>query len=144
MNKKIRTTSQQLTQLFLTLFIIILFLVNLAFAGIYELIFKNLLAFTDESRSYVSLIANGKAMEEQWSKYMSLFKCASQCHSSLLVLLFGVANPPTAKVLPLLAKLSIRVADDRFTDLVVVLLSPHIISYNVAVIVGLSVSASPV
>ncbi len=34
MNKKIRTTSQQLTQLFLTLFIIILFLVNLAFAGI--------------------------------------------------------------------------------------------------------------
>lgn len=34
MNKKIKTTSQQLTRLFLSLFIVILLLVNLAFAGV--------------------------------------------------------------------------------------------------------------
>ena len=45
---------------------------NLAYSGVYELIFKNLLAFTDESRSYISLLPDGTEMEEVWSKYMFL------------------------------------------------------------------------
>ena len=45
---------------------------NLAYSGIYELIFKNLLAFSDENRSYVSLLPDGTQMEEMWSKYMFL------------------------------------------------------------------------
>ena len=45
---------------------------NLAFSGVYELIFKNLLAFTDEERSYISLLPDGTEMEEVWSKYMFL------------------------------------------------------------------------
>ena len=47
---------------------------NAAFAGVYELIFKNLLAYCDEERSYVSLLPDGSKMEEVWSKYMFLAK----------------------------------------------------------------------
>ena len=47
---------------------------NMAFAGVYELIFKNLLAYCDEDRSYVSLLPDGSKMEEVWSKYMFLAK----------------------------------------------------------------------
>jgi hypothetical protein len=45
---------------------------NAAFAGVYELIFKNLLAYCDEERSYVSLLPDGTKTEEVWSKYMFL------------------------------------------------------------------------
>ena len=45
---------------------------NLAFAGVYELIFKNLLAYCDEEREFVSLLPDGTQMEESWSKYMFL------------------------------------------------------------------------
>lgn len=45
---------------------------NAAFAGVYELIFKNLLAYCDEERSFVSLLPDGTEMEEVWSKYMFL------------------------------------------------------------------------
>ena len=47
---------------------------NKAYAGVYELIFKNLLAYCDETRSFVSLLPDGTQMEEQWSKYMFLDK----------------------------------------------------------------------
>lgn len=47
---------------------------NLAFAGVYELIFKNLLAYCDEERSFVSLLPDGSQTEEVWSKYMFLTK----------------------------------------------------------------------
>ncbi len=47
---------------------------NLAFAGVYELVFKYLLAFTDETRSFVSVLPDGTNREEQWSKYMFLTK----------------------------------------------------------------------
>lgn len=43
-----------------------------AYAGVYELLFKYLLAFSDESRSFVSLLPDGTQMEQQWSKYMFL------------------------------------------------------------------------
>lgn len=45
---------------------------NKAYAGVYELIFKNLLAYCDEPRSFVSLLPDGTQKEEQWSKYMFL------------------------------------------------------------------------
>ncbi len=45
---------------------------NLAFSGVYELIFKNLLAYSDESRSFVTLLPDGTKREEVWSKYMFL------------------------------------------------------------------------
>lgn len=45
---------------------------NLAFSGVYELIFKNMLAYSDEKRSFVSLLPDGSPMEEVWSKYMFL------------------------------------------------------------------------
>lgn len=47
---------------------------NLAYSGVYELIFKNLLAYSDEMRQYVSLLPDGTQMEEVWSKYMFLNK----------------------------------------------------------------------
>lgn len=47
---------------------------NLAYSGIYELIFKNLLAYSDEQRAFVSLLPNGSKKEETWSKYMFLSK----------------------------------------------------------------------
>lgn len=45
---------------------------NLAYAGVYELIFKNLLAFSDEERSFVNILPDGTKKEELWSKYMFL------------------------------------------------------------------------
>ena len=45
---------------------------NTAYAGIYELIFKYLLAYSDEQRSFVALMPDGSYREEVWSKYMFL------------------------------------------------------------------------
>lgn len=45
---------------------------SIAYAGVYELIFKYLLAFCDEERSFVSLLPDGSSREEVWSKYMFL------------------------------------------------------------------------
>jgi RNA polymerase subunit RPABC4/transcription elongation factor Spt4 len=45
---------------------------NVAYAGVYELIFKYLLAYCDEQRSFISLLPNGTSREEVWSKYMFL------------------------------------------------------------------------
>lgn len=45
---------------------------NLAFSGVYELIFKHMLAYSDEQRSFVSLLPDGTPKEEVWSKYMFL------------------------------------------------------------------------
>lgn len=47
---------------------------NLAFAGVYELIFKNMLAYCDEERSFISLLPDGTKREQTWSKYMFLDK----------------------------------------------------------------------
>jgi hypothetical protein len=45
---------------------------NMAYAGVYELIFKYLLAYCDEERSFVKLLPDGTTREEVWSKYMFL------------------------------------------------------------------------
>lgn len=45
---------------------------NLAYSGVYELIFKMLLAYSDEERSFVTLLPDGTTREEVWSKYMFL------------------------------------------------------------------------
>lgn len=45
---------------------------NLAFSGVYELIFKYMLAYSDEQRSFVALLPDGTPREEIWSKYMFL------------------------------------------------------------------------
>ena len=45
---------------------------NLAFSGVYELLFKYLLAFCDENRTFVSLLPDGTSMEQTWSKYLFL------------------------------------------------------------------------
>ncbi len=45
-----------------------------AYAGVYELIFKYLLAFCDEERSFINLMPDGSTKEEVWSKYMFLDK----------------------------------------------------------------------
>lgn len=47
---------------------------NLAFSGVYELLFKFLLAFSDEERTFVTLLPDGTQKEETWSKYMFLSK----------------------------------------------------------------------
>lgn len=47
---------------------------NLAFSDMYELIFKYLLAYCDEPRTFVSLLPDGLEMEQTWSKYMFLSK----------------------------------------------------------------------
>ena len=47
---------------------------NVAYSGVYELIFKYLLAYSDEERSYVKLLPDGTSREEVWSKYMFLDK----------------------------------------------------------------------
>lgn len=47
---------------------------NAAWAGVYELLFKNLLAYCDEERSFVSLLPDGSETEQQWNKYMFLAK----------------------------------------------------------------------
>lgn len=43
-----------------------------AYAGVYELLFKFMLAFSDEPRSFVTLLPDGTETEEVWSKYMFL------------------------------------------------------------------------
>ena len=47
---------------------------NMAYAGIYELIFKYLLAYSDEERSFVATLPDGTQREEVWSRYMFLAK----------------------------------------------------------------------
>lgn len=47
---------------------------DVAYAGVYELIFKYMLAFSDEERSFVNLLPDGTEKEEVWSKYMFLDK----------------------------------------------------------------------
>jgi len=47
---------------------------NIAYAGVYELIFKHLLAYCDEERSFINLLPDGTTKEEVWSKYMFLEK----------------------------------------------------------------------
>ena len=43
-----------------------------AFSGVYELIFKYLLAFSDEGRKFVKTLPDGSQQEECWNKYMFL------------------------------------------------------------------------
>lgn len=45
-----------------------------AFAGVYELVLKYLLAFSDEPRKFVKVLPDGNVTEEQWNKYMFLEK----------------------------------------------------------------------
>ena len=45
-----------------------------AFSGVYELILKYLLAFSDESRKFVRILPDGSEHEECWNKYMFLDK----------------------------------------------------------------------
>lgn len=45
-----------------------------AFAGVYELVFKYLLAFSDEERRFIKTLPNGSEQEECWNKYMFLDK----------------------------------------------------------------------
>lgn len=45
-----------------------------AMAGVYELVFKYLLAFSDEPYTFVKVLPDGKTEEQQWSKYMFLAK----------------------------------------------------------------------
>ncbi len=47
---------------------------NTAYAGVYELIFKYLLAYSDEERAFVALLPDGTYREQIWSKYMFLAK----------------------------------------------------------------------
>ena len=47
---------------------------NAAFAGVYDLVLKYLLAFSDEPRKFVKVLPNGKEEEEEWNKYMFLAK----------------------------------------------------------------------
>ena len=45
-----------------------------AFAGVYELVLKYLLAFSDEERTYVKVLPNGSTEELVWNKYLFLDK----------------------------------------------------------------------
>jgi hypothetical protein len=45
-----------------------------AFAGVYELMLKYLLAFSDETRKFVKILPNGQKEEMLWNKYMFLRK----------------------------------------------------------------------
>lgn len=47
---------------------------NNAYAGVYELIFKYLLAYSNEDRAFVATLPDGTYREESWSKYMFLAK----------------------------------------------------------------------
>lgn len=47
-----------------------------AFAGVYELMFKYLLAFSDETRHFVKILPDGQEEEMMWNKYMFLRKDA--------------------------------------------------------------------
>ncbi len=51
---------------------------NNAYAGVYELIFKYLLAYSNEERSFVALLPDGSFKEEVWSKYMFLAEDADK------------------------------------------------------------------
>ena len=48
-----------------------------AFSGVYELILKYLLAFSDEKRKFVKVLPNGNKQELTWSKYLFLEKDAN-------------------------------------------------------------------
>ena len=45
-----------------------------AFSGIYELMLKYLLAFSDETRKFIKILPNGKKEEMLWNKFMFLRK----------------------------------------------------------------------
>lgn len=45
-----------------------------AFAGVYEMVLKYLLAFSDESRYFVKVLPDGTKEEQVWNKYMFLRK----------------------------------------------------------------------
>ena len=45
-----------------------------AFQGVYELMFKYLLAFSDETREFVKVLPDGQEEEMMWNKYMFLRK----------------------------------------------------------------------
>ena len=45
-----------------------------AFAGVYELMLKYLLAFSDEKRKFVKVLPDGKQQEMSWNKYLFLDK----------------------------------------------------------------------
>lgn len=45
-----------------------------AFAGVYELVLKYLLAFSDETRRFVKKLPDGSEVEEMWNKHMFLDK----------------------------------------------------------------------
>lgn len=45
-----------------------------AFSGVYELLLKYLLAFSDEPRNFVRTLPDGSKKEETWNKYMFLSK----------------------------------------------------------------------
>lgn len=45
-----------------------------AFAGVYELVLKYLLAFSDEPQTFVKTLPNGETTTEEWNKYMFLAK----------------------------------------------------------------------
>lgn len=45
-----------------------------AFAGVYELMFKYLLAFSDETRNFTKVLPDGQKEEMMWNKYMFLRK----------------------------------------------------------------------
>jgi hypothetical protein len=45
-----------------------------AFAGVYELMLKYLLAFSDETRKFVKILPDGQKEEMLWNKYMFLRK----------------------------------------------------------------------
>lgn len=43
-----------------------------AFGGLYELVFKYLLAFSDEPRRFVKVLPDGSEIEQEWNKYLFL------------------------------------------------------------------------
>lgn len=45
-----------------------------AFSGVYEIVLKYLLAFSDEPRRFVKALPDGSVTEEEWNKYMFLDK----------------------------------------------------------------------
>lgn len=45
-----------------------------AFSGLYELVFKYLLAFSDDTQKFAKVLPDGNVKEEEWNKYMFLDK----------------------------------------------------------------------
>lgn len=45
-----------------------------AFSGLYELVLKYLLAFSDDTQKFVKTLPNGAVIEQEWNKYMFLDK----------------------------------------------------------------------